>query len=31
VKQLVTRRASPVMVRPCQEAQHRGRLLHGSP
>jgi hypothetical protein len=31
VKQLTARRALPVMARPCQEAQHSGRLLHGPP
>jgi len=31
VKRSTARRASPVMARPCQEAQHRGRPLHGSP
>ena len=31
VKRLAARRVSPVMARPCQEAQHRGRPLHDSP
>ena len=31
MKRSTARRASPVMARPCQEAQHRGRPLHGSP
>jgi len=31
MKRLAARRVSPAMARPCQEAQQRGRALHGSP